>query len=76
MLVMMGWGHRWLADAKPSVRLRHHCCKLDFDALVVCSHCREPIAANNSIDTTSYGGFGGSRILRGALISRSELAEG
>ena len=54
MVVMMGWGDRWLADAKPPLTLRHRCCKSDFDALVVCSHCREPISAHNSTYTTTY----------------------
>lgn len=54
MVVMMGWGDRWLANEKPPLRLRHRCCESDFDPLVVCSHCRKPIAANDSTYATNY----------------------
>jgi DNA-binding HxlR family transcriptional regulator len=48
MLVMMAWGDRWLADGKPPMRLRHKTCGQDFSAIVVCSKCRKPIAAEDT----------------------------
>ncbi|MEH2595139.1 DNA-binding HxlR family transcriptional regulator [Bradyrhizobium sp. AZCC 1577] len=81
MVVMMGWGDRWLADAKPPLRLRHRRCKSDFEALVVCSHCSEPIAANDSTYTTNYEIDGltegpGARGFTGEVVgARSGLGE-
>jgi DNA-binding HxlR family transcriptional regulator len=48
MIVMMRWGDRWLSGGKPPLRLRHRVCDADFEPLVVCSHCREEIAANQT----------------------------
>jgi DNA-binding HxlR family transcriptional regulator len=76
MVVMMAWGDRWLAGAKPPLRLRHRCCKSDFDAVVVCNHCREPIAANNSTYATNYEidgltkGMAAREFTRGTPISQ------
>ncbi len=48
MLVMMAWGDRWLADGKPPMRLRHKRCGQDFSAIVVCSECKNAIAAKDT----------------------------
>ena len=55
MIVMMRWGDRWLADGKPPLRLRHRLCNSDFEPLVVCSHCKEPILAHEVTYTLTYG---------------------
>lgn len=54
MIVMMRWGDRWLSDGKPPLRLRHRLCNSDFEPLVVCSHCKEPIVANETDYTLNY----------------------
>lgn len=54
MLVMMAWGDRWLANGKPPMRLRHRACGHDFSALVVCSECKKPIAANDTDYVLNY----------------------
>jgi DNA-binding HxlR family transcriptional regulator len=54
MIVMMRWGDRWLSDGKPPLRLRHRLCDSDFEPLVVCSHCKEPIVANETDYSLSY----------------------
>ncbi len=48
MIVMMRWGDRWLSDGKPPLRLRHRTCGSDFAPLVVCSHCKTEIRANET----------------------------
>lgn len=48
MIVMMRWGDRWLSDGKPPLKLRHRQCKADFEPLVVCDHCGQEIAANET----------------------------
>jgi DNA-binding HxlR family transcriptional regulator len=54
MVVMMRWGDRWLSKDPPPLKLRHRTCNSDFEALVVCSHCRQPIAANVTSYTMNY----------------------
>ena len=54
MIVMMRWGDRWLFDGKPPLRLRHRKCDSDFEPWVVCSHCKEPIIANETDYTLTY----------------------
>lgn len=54
MVVMMGWGDHWLSDTQPPLRLRHRSCGSDFNAIVVCSHCRQPMSATNSTYTLNY----------------------
>jgi len=48
MIVMMRWGDRWLSDGKPPLRLRHRLCDSDFEPLVVCSHCKQPVIAKET----------------------------
>jgi DNA-binding HxlR family transcriptional regulator len=41
------WGDRWLApEAGPPVVLHHTRCAHDTEGLVVCAHCREPLAVD------------------------------
>jgi DNA-binding HxlR family transcriptional regulator len=54
MIVMMRWGDRWLSDGKPPLTLRHRLCNSDFAPLVVCSHCKQPIMANETDYELSY----------------------
>lgn len=48
MIVMMAWGDRWLNPGAAPLRLRHRTCGADFVPQVVCSHCREPLVANQT----------------------------
>ncbi|MBJ3777062.1 winged helix-turn-helix transcriptional regulator [Acuticoccus mangrovi] len=48
MIVMMAWGDRWLTGDRPPLRLRHRLCQQDFVPQVVCSHCKEPLVANET----------------------------
>lgn len=48
MLAMMRWGDTWLSGGKVPQRVRHRSCDCDFHALVVCDHCGEPIASNET----------------------------
>lgn len=40
---MLAWGDRWRSPDGPPIRLQHHACGHDTSAVVVCSHCREPL---------------------------------
>ncbi|MCJ9728643.1 helix-turn-helix domain-containing protein [Bradyrhizobium sp. PRIMUS42] len=54
MVVMMRWGDRWLSQEGAPLRLRHRPCNSDFEALVVCSHCTQPIDANTTTYAANY----------------------
>lgn len=44
LAAMDAWGRRWLAGAEGTpVLLHHETCNHDMHAVVVCSHCQEPI---------------------------------
>jgi DNA-binding HxlR family transcriptional regulator len=48
LLVMAGWGDRWLAgDAGAPVLYRHHSCGEISHAELRCSHCQQPISVND-----------------------------
>jgi DNA-binding HxlR family transcriptional regulator len=47
LIVMAGWGDRWLAgEAGPPVLRRHHACGENSHAELRCGHCGESIGAN------------------------------
>ena len=47
MIVMLHWGDRWLAGGKPPMILTHTGCRRDFDAVVACDGCRQPLDAHD-----------------------------
>lgn len=44
LIQMLSWGDRWLGYPPPLI-LTHQDCGKDFQPLIVCSHCREPVEA-------------------------------
>ena len=48
MMAMMRWGDTWLANGNVPQRVRHRNCDCDFHALVICDHCGQPIASNET----------------------------
>ena len=44
MIEMMRWGDRWLSAQKPLI-LTHRDCGHDFESLIVCDHCHNPMQA-------------------------------
>ncbi|WP_127354164.1 winged helix-turn-helix transcriptional regulator [Actinacidiphila soli] len=48
LMVMTGWGDKWLAgEAGPPVLYRHHACGQVSSVDLRCSHCGEPMHAND-----------------------------
>jgi DNA-binding HxlR family transcriptional regulator len=48
LAAMSAWGDRWLDGGKgPPIVLHHTECDHDMAATVVCSHCRQPISADD-----------------------------
>ena len=48
LMVMVGWGDKWLAgDAGPPVLYRHHSCGEISSVELRCAHCGEPMHAND-----------------------------
>ncbi len=54
MIVMMAWGDHWLRNDQAPLRLRHRLCGQDFVPKVVCSHCRQPLVANQTDYILNY----------------------
>lgn len=49
LMAMSRWGDRWLAgEAGPPVTVHHTACGHDTHAEVVCAHCHEPLAAQDT----------------------------
>ena len=62
-IAMLAWGDRWLAKGKPPLLLKHLPCGHDFQAEVVCDHCKQPIVAADmryklAYDPKSFGALG------------------
>lgn len=48
LMVMVGWGDKWLAgDAGPPVLLRHHACGEVSNVDLRCTHCGKPMHAHD-----------------------------
>lgn len=45
MIAMLRWGDKWLSREEPPLILTHLDCKHDFDPMVVCNKCRQPVHA-------------------------------
>jgi DNA-binding HxlR family transcriptional regulator len=45
MIAMLRWGDKWFSREEPPLLLTHLDCKHDFDPVVVCDKCREPLHA-------------------------------
>jgi DNA-binding HxlR family transcriptional regulator len=45
LIAMQRWGDRWLSNGKPPLVLRHKACGNDFDPMVICDQCRQPLRA-------------------------------
>jgi DNA-binding HxlR family transcriptional regulator len=54
LIAMLRWGDRWLSHGKPPLILTHHVCKQDFEATVICDHCRQPLYAQDMGYQLSY----------------------
>jgi DNA-binding HxlR family transcriptional regulator len=54
MLAMLRWGDEWLARGKPPLTLTHRGCGRDFEALVVCDHCKEALKASDMSYRLNY----------------------
>jgi DNA-binding HxlR family transcriptional regulator len=60
LMVMKGWGDRWLAgEAGPPVLYRHHACGKIADVELRCDHCGEPMCAGD-VDLLPGPGVAGS----------------
>ncbi|WP_330270268.1 helix-turn-helix transcriptional regulator [Lentzea sp. NBC_00516] len=60
IMVMRGWGDRWLAgEAGPSVLYRHHACGEIANVELRCDHCGEPMRAGD-VDLLPGPGVAGS----------------
>ncbi|KHK90326.1 winged helix-turn-helix transcriptional regulator [Novosphingobium malaysiense] len=46
LIQMLSWGDHWLGYPAPLI-LTHTTCGRDFQPLIVCSHCREPVDAGS-----------------------------
>ncbi|MBS0529986.1 MAG: helix-turn-helix transcriptional regulator, partial [Proteobacteria bacterium] len=44
-IVMLEWGDRWISKGKRPLLLKHLVCGKDFNAVVICDRCKEPIVA-------------------------------
>jgi len=45
LIAMLRWGDRWFSGGEPPLILTHKSCGADFEASVICDHCRKPIEA-------------------------------
>ncbi|MGI5502050.1 winged helix-turn-helix transcriptional regulator [Lentzea sp. CA-135723] len=59
LMVMKGWGDRWLAPDGPPVLYRHHACGEIADVELRCDHCGEPMRAGD-VDLLPGPGVAGS----------------
>jgi len=49
IMALRGWGDRWMADAEgPPLAIVHRTCGQPMTPLLVCAHCREPVAARDT----------------------------
>jgi DNA-binding HxlR family transcriptional regulator len=58
LMVMKGWGDRWLSE-EPPVLYRHHACGEIADVELRCDHCGEPMRAGD-VDLLPGPGVAGS----------------
>ena len=54
LIAMLRWGDRWLSRGKPPLILTHYDCGADFQATVICDHCREPLNAKDMSYRLNY----------------------
>ena len=54
MLAMLRWGDRWLSAGEPPLILTHQGCGADFDPIVVCDQCKEPLHAHDMSYKLNY----------------------
>jgi len=72
LAALTAWGDRWVAPKQgPPVRLQHRTCGEFFTPAVTCSHCGEPVTAD---DIVTHGGPGG-RSGRGTRLVAKVLRE-
>lgn len=46
LLALMAWGDRWESEEGPPMEIRHKACGKKVKASVTCSHCGEPLSAD------------------------------
>jgi hypothetical protein len=54
LIAMLRWGDDWLARGEPPLILEHETCGHDFNATVICSHCRKPLKAKEMSYRLNY----------------------
>ena len=54
LIAMLRWGDRWLSRDEPPLILTHYDCGMDFQATVICDHCREPLRASDMSYRLNY----------------------
>jgi DNA-binding HxlR family transcriptional regulator len=54
LIAMLRWGDRWLSRDEPPLILTHHDCGRDFQATVICDHCRMPLKASDMSYRLNY----------------------
>jgi DNA-binding HxlR family transcriptional regulator len=54
LIAMLRWGDDWLAHGRRPLTLKHSKCGHDFNPTVVCSHCREPLRAQEMSYRLNY----------------------
>ncbi|WP_344608671.1 helix-turn-helix domain-containing protein [Sporichthya brevicatena] len=48
LAAMTAWGDRWLADSAGPPIVLHHSCGHDAEVVTTCSHCGQPVTADNT----------------------------
>jgi DNA-binding HxlR family transcriptional regulator len=53
-IAMLAWGNRWLSRNRPPLLLHHKTCGNDFQPMVICNKCNQPIIAADMRYRLSY----------------------
>ena len=52
LLVLKSWGDAYSPSDAQRRRFVHTACDATFEALIVCTHCRQPVGSDELVDTT------------------------
>jgi DNA-binding HxlR family transcriptional regulator len=53
-IAMLAWGDRWLSRNRPPLLLHHKRCRNDFQPVVICDECKQPVIAADMRYRLSY----------------------